>query len=134
YLVLFAAYERLPAQVAQPLNYSWALALSLLAIPFLGHRWRVRDGVGVLIGYAGVIVVSFAGRRTMGPLDPLGVALALGSALLWATYWILGTREKTDPVEGLFQSFFAVTPALLLGMTLTDGLPSALDYGAWASV
>ena len=26
YLVLFEAYDRLPAQIAQPLNYTWAIA------------------------------------------------------------------------------------------------------------
>ncbi|MFT7692382.1 MAG: drug/metabolite transporter (DMT)-like permease, partial [Candidatus Latescibacterota bacterium] len=38
YLVLFSAYERLPAQEAQPLNYTWALTLTLLSIPLLKQR------------------------------------------------------------------------------------------------
>ena len=38
YLVLFEAYNRLPAQIAQPLNYTWAITLALLAIPVLGQR------------------------------------------------------------------------------------------------
>jgi hypothetical protein len=33
---LFEAYDRLPAQVAQALNYTWALTLTLLAVPVLG--------------------------------------------------------------------------------------------------
>ena len=35
YLVLLSAYERLPAQEAQPLNYTWALTLALLSVPLL---------------------------------------------------------------------------------------------------
>jgi drug/metabolite transporter (DMT)-like permease len=35
YLVLFRAYDLLPAQQAQALNYTWALTLSLLAVPLL---------------------------------------------------------------------------------------------------
>ena len=37
YWILFAAYDRLPAHVAQPLNYTWAVTLAILAIPLLGH-------------------------------------------------------------------------------------------------
>src|SRR5690606_31812383 len=33
YLVLFEAYDRLPAQIAQPLNYTWAITLAVLAVP-----------------------------------------------------------------------------------------------------
>ena len=40
YLVLFGAYDRLPAQEAQPLNYTWALTLTYLSVPLLGHRLK----------------------------------------------------------------------------------------------
>ena len=33
YVILFEAYDRLPAQIAQPLNYTWAITLALLAVP-----------------------------------------------------------------------------------------------------
>ena len=62
YLMLFAAYDRLPAQVAQPLNYTWALTLTWLAIPLLGHRLRVRDLLAGLVCYAGVVVIVTGGR------------------------------------------------------------------------
>lgn len=35
YLFLFQAYDLLPAQEAQPLNYTWAITLSLLSVPLL---------------------------------------------------------------------------------------------------
>src|SRR5690554_5791064 len=35
YLVLFEAYARLPASQAQPLNYTWAIALTFMAAIFL---------------------------------------------------------------------------------------------------
>ena len=35
YLVLFAAYDRLPAQEAMAINYSWGITLALLAAPLL---------------------------------------------------------------------------------------------------
>ena len=38
YIVLFYTYSQLPAQEAQSLNYSWAIVLTLMAVPFLGHK------------------------------------------------------------------------------------------------
>lgn len=38
YLVLFKSYDLLPASQAQPLNYSWAITLTLMAAVFLGQK------------------------------------------------------------------------------------------------
>ena len=38
YLILFAAYERLPAQIAQPINYSWSIVLVFLSAMVLGQK------------------------------------------------------------------------------------------------
>ena len=35
YLILFAAYDRLPAHVAQPLNYTWAITLAILSLSLI---------------------------------------------------------------------------------------------------
>ena len=43
YFVLLWAYELLPAQVAQPINYTWAIMLALLSVPFLGHKLAKTD-------------------------------------------------------------------------------------------
>lgn len=43
YLILFKAYQLLPAQEAQALNYTWALTLTWLSIPLLGQRIGRRD-------------------------------------------------------------------------------------------
>jgi len=49
YFLLFGAFDRLPAQEAQPLNYTWALVLAYMSVPFLGHRLRKLDIVAGLI-------------------------------------------------------------------------------------
>lgn len=83
YLILFEAYDRLPAQIAQPLNFTWAIALALLAIPLLRQRLSIRGWTGVAIGYVGVVAIVTEGNfDTLGHFDALGVALALGSALI----------------------------------------------------
>jgi hypothetical protein len=126
YLVLFEAYDRLPAQVAQPLNFTWALTLSWLSVPLLGHKLGRRDLVAGLVCYAGVVLIATGGRvADLQFDDPLGVALALGSTLLWSFYWLGNARLKLDPVVGLFWNF-AVGLPLVLGATL---LLSDLDFG-----
>ena len=114
YLILFEAYDRLPAQVAQPVNYTWAITLSLLSVPILGHRLNRRDLLGLVLGYAGVVIISMAGKNVTGHLDPIGLALALLSTLLWAGYWLLNTKSKKDPIIALFHNFLISLPVLSL--------------------
>lgn len=111
YLVLFSAYERLPAQEAQPLNYTWALTLALLSVPLLKQRLRWQDGVGGIVCYAGVLVICTHGDVfALHFTDSLGVVLALGSTVLWALYWIFNTREAGDPIVRLFLNFALSLP------------------------
>jgi len=106
YAVLFKAYDLLPAQIAQPLNYTWAIALALLSIPILKQRIGARDIFGGLVCYAGVVVISTRGEfLSLSVGSPLGVALALGSTVVWALYWIYNTKDDRDPVARLFANF-----------------------------
>lgn len=122
YFVLFGAFDRLPAQEAQPLNYTWALVLAYLSVPFLGQRLRKLDIVAGLVCYAGVVVIATRGAvMSLSFSDPLGVSLAIASTLIWASYWIIATRDKRDPVVGLFLNFLFGLPAIALICGLTEG-------------
>jgi drug/metabolite transporter (DMT)-like permease len=140
YLVLFKAYDLLPAQVAQPLNYTWALTLSLLAVPLLGQRLHWRDLIGGLICYAGVVVISTGGQwQHLRVASPLGVALALGSTVIWALYWLGNTRfsqgdQALDPVVGLFVGFACALPpvtAVTLGFSSLHFTAAGVAAGAY---
>jgi drug/metabolite transporter (DMT)-like permease len=111
YAVLFKAYDLLPAQVAQPLNYTWAIALVLLSIPMIGAR----DIVGGLVSYIGVVVISTRGDLfSFSVASPLGVSLALGSTVVWALYWVYNTKDDRDPAERLFLNFVFGLPFVLI--------------------
>ncbi|QNI02343.1 DMT family transporter [Halomonas sp. SH5A2] len=115
YLVLFAAYDRLPGQEAMALNYTWALAMAFLAVPLLGHRLTVKDVTAGLVAYAGVWVIATRGNVfDVDFADPLGVAFALASTLLWALYWLLNARDKRQPLVGQWQNFTVGLPVLTL--------------------
>ena len=121
YWVLFRAYDLLPAQVAQPINYTWAITLSLLAVPYLGHHFSRRDALSMVIAYSGVVFISFGGQASGQTVSLLGIALALGSTLLWAAYWLLNTKDKREPVLAIFQNFLVALPFTTLIFYQFDG-------------
>jgi drug/metabolite transporter (DMT)-like permease len=114
YHVLLWAYDLLPAQVAQPINYTWAIVLAFMAIPFLGHRLSKFDLLALLICYAGVVVISQGASSAGAESNLLGVGLALLSTVIWAGYWILNSRDKREPIAALFQNFLVIVPLTLL--------------------
>ncbi|MYD96681.1 MAG: DMT family transporter [Gammaproteobacteria bacterium] len=139
YLILFEAYDRLPAQIVQPLNFTWAIVIALLAIPMLRQRLPPRGWVGVFVGYAGVLVLLTRGElASFGHFDAVGVALALASTLLWAWYWIMTVRLGIHPVVLMLNSFAVASVLLVIVCLTTDGLPAinweTLGYGAWVGL
>ena len=114
YLILFKAYDLLPAQQAQPLNYTWAITLSLLAVPLLKQKIGWQQWLALLVSYCGVIVISTEGKPfSLQFTDPFGVALALISTIVWALYWIFNPRDSRDPVVGLFVNFLCSFPFVI---------------------
>jgi len=115
YLILFKAYELLPAQQAQPINYTWAIMLSILSVPFLKQKITARQGVALIGGYLGVVVIATKGQLTeLEFTSGFGVFLAIFSTVIWALYWIFNTRERRDPVVGLFVNFCFSLPFIVL--------------------
>ena len=138
YTVLFSAYARLPAQEAQALNYTWPLMLVLLSIPLLGKRPGAKTVLGLSIGFLGALIVATKGNLTgLNFSDPVGVALGLGSAVIWASYWLLNLRDERPLIEKMFWNFlfgFAYILAVLvfsggLAVPPVEGLAGAVYVG-----
>jgi len=132
YIVLFKAYSVLPAQEAQPLNFVWPLTLVLLSAPILKHKIKRMDILAILISFSGVLVISTKGHiLSFRPTNPLGVALATGSSIPWALYWIYNIKDKRDEVLRLFLNFtcasiYVFALMLVAGEFKTPGLKGAL--------
>ncbi len=106
YLVLFKAYSLLPAQIAQPLNYSWQVVLILMMSVLYKRHLKLSQVSGVLICFAGVVSLSLNGKADLaGSLSVEGISLALGSSVIWASYWISKLKNEIDPVVELFYNF-----------------------------
>lgn len=106
YVILFKAYSLLPAQEAQPLNYTWPLMLVLLSAPMLGEKIKPLSILALVISFFGVLVVSTHGdvlglRFTNLP----GAILAMGSAVVWALFWLTNVKDERDEVLKLFLNF-----------------------------
>ncbi len=106
YIVLFKAYSLLPGQIAMSLNYGWPLALTLLSVPILKQTLSRAQLLAVVISFAGAIIIATKGRLTaFDEINLLGVGLAIGSTIIWATFWLINAREPLDPVLKLFLGF-----------------------------
>lgn len=106
YVVLLKAYELLPAQEAGTLNYIWPLVLVLLSIPMLRQKITVWSILAILISFTGIILISTHGHiLTFRFSSPVGVLLALGSAIFWALYWIFNMKDRREEVSKLFLNF-----------------------------
>jgi len=139
YLVLFEAYDRLPAQIAQPLNYTWSITLALMAVPLLRQPLTRRVILGIVVSYTGVLLLLSQGRWDGAfSIDGIGVALALFSTVIWAGYWLSLVRTSADPIIAMtlgFGSGSLVLTGICAGST---GLPvlnlEHLGYGAWVGL
>ena len=134
YNLLLRAFGGLPAQVAQPINSTWALVLALLSAWALRQRLSLREFLWMLFAYTGVVIVAAGGSSgELGPIRPLSLVCVLGSTLLNAVYWLLNAKNRTAPLLTLFLSFsvsFLLAPAVFVSGRLSD--PSAARRPALA--
>jgi len=131
YTVLFKAYSILPAQEAQPLNFVWPLVLVLLSVPILKQKIHPRDIVAILISFSGVLIISTQGHLLSFKFtDPLGVALATGSSVPWALYWIYNVKDKQDEAVRLFLNFTFASVYVFILMLSAGELQTPSLFGA----
>ena len=106
YLVLFKAYALLPAQIAQPLNYTWPVVLVFLSAPLLKQKLNWKNIAALIVSFIGVVIISLQGGTVdLSGGNLLGVLLATGSSLIWAVYFLLNTRNRHDTVVKVFFNF-----------------------------
>jgi len=121
YVILFKAYSVLPAQEAQPLNWTWPIMLVLLSIAILKQPIRWASVLAIVISFSGVLVISTRGDVLAFRFTNLpGALLALGSSGIWALFWIYNVKDKRDEIVKLllnfaFGSVFTLAAVLLFG-------------------
>lgn len=104
YIVLFKAYSLLPAQQAQPLNYTWPIMLVLFSILLLKRKIKWMSIIALIISFVGVFIISTEGNFLIKS-NLEGIFLALSSSIIWALFWIYNMKDNRDVVTKLFLNF-----------------------------
>lgn len=121
YLILFKAYDMLPAQVAQPVNYAWPIVLLILLAIFAKQPIPSKKYIGMVISMSGVVMISLGTGQLSGMKVPFtGVLLAAISAFFWAGYWMVNNKHKDsiDAIVALFGSFLCGSLYLIISMPI----------------
>ena len=130
YLILFRAYELLPAQEAQVLNFTWPIVLTVLGAIFLGQRLSLVSMAAIGVSFVGVTIIATRGELlSLSFSNATGVSLALFSTLIWAGYWVVNQTEQRDPLLRLFINFVAGTVWMAIILTLTGEWDLPGRYG-----
>jgi drug/metabolite transporter (DMT)-like permease len=136
YIILLKAYKLLPGQVAQPLNMIWPIILVFLSVPILKQKIPGKSFAALFISFVGVYIISSQGNPFHpGSSDPLGVALATGSSVFWALYFIFNVRDKRDESVKLFTNFLFASVFLIIISAVTGNMHPAVSLkGLSASI
>ncbi|RZJ84318.1 MAG: EamA family transporter [Massilia sp.] len=87
-LLIYGAFARIPIGIAVAIE-----VVGPLAVVVLSSR-RARDFAWVLLAAFGLWLLAPV-HAGVAPLDPAGVAYALGAAFCWAMYIVFGKRVST---------------------------------------
>jgi len=121
YLILLKAYSLLPAQLAQPLNYTWPIMLVLLSVPLLKKKLKKIDLIGIMVSFSGVIFISLKDNFSFNNIEePFGIMLATGSSIIWALFWIYNLKDDRDVVVKLFLNFLFGLIFITITIFVTD--------------
>ena len=135
YLILLQAYNLLPAQEAQAINYTWAIMLSFMAVPILKQRLKATDYIAAGLCYFGVLYISTRGQiASLDFSNAIGVGFALFSTVIWALYWLLNTKDTRPSLIGLTLNFAFALPLIFLFTALTGELSNWNMTGVWSAI
>lgn len=135
YLVLFKAYSLLPAQIAQPLNYTWPFVLTLLSAIIFKQKISFKTLIAFSISLLAVFIIASQGN--LGSLNiksPLGLFLALFSSLFWSLYWILNLKDKRNDIVKLFWSFLFSTIYISIICFLFSSFKFSISQSLFAAI
>lgn len=126
-VLFFSVLGRLPLAEGTAMNFMAPLFLMAMAPWLLHEPHRLHRWIGVLAGFAGMLIVVRPGAQ----LDPVGVALGLATALVFSFFQIATRRvAHDDPLTTNFYGGLFGTVALTLALPWFWRVPD-LTAGQW---
>ncbi len=134
-LAFFMAIARIPLGVAVALEFSGPLLVAVLA------SRRRADFAWIALAVVGLLLLC-PPVRTAHPVDPAGVAYALGAGACWALYIVFGQRAGRELGSRVTAFGMAIAAALVLPVGLVHAgtalfapavLFAALGVGVFSS-
>jgi len=121
YIILFKAYDVLPAQEAMVIDFSWPVMLVILSIPILKQTIDVKSFLSIIVCYLGVVVIATNGDIfSMQFVNSFGVFLMLISTVIWSLFWLFNTKNSNDSLVSLFLIFLFSFPLILVFVLFTN--------------
>jgi drug/metabolite transporter (DMT)-like permease len=112
-VLFFSVLGRLPLAEGTAINFMAPLFLMAMAPWLLHEPHRLHRWLGVLAGFAGMLIVVRPGAQ----LDPIGVALGLATALAFAFFQVATRRvAEDDPLTTNYYGGLFGTIALTLAL------------------
>ena len=135
FLLMFLAFRHgLPPGLASVTQQTHVFLTVLLAAVLFGERPTVRQGAGMGLAAAGLVLV---GLTVGADLPALALALALSAALSWAAGSLLLKHVRGVPMFPLIAWCSLVPPLPMLLLSALWGeasLPAAVAGASWASL
>lgn len=94
-LCAFYAFSELPLSQVYAVLFAMPLLITLLSIPILGERVRLRRWAAVLMGLAGVLIVLRPGSAPLGLGHAAAITAAFGGALSSVIMRKIGGEERS---------------------------------------
>ena len=105
YLLLFKAYDMLPAQFAQAVNFTWPLVLAVFAMILKHEKFHILRLLMLCVSFGGALVVVLGGNAVPGGISFPGVLIAFATTVFWVFYWLITKTVEEDPVISLWIPF-----------------------------
>lgn len=119
YLILFKAYDLLPAQEAQTLNYSWSITVVIFSYFILKQKIKIRNWLALILSFFGVIIIATKGNILALKFEnEFGVFLAIISSIFWGLYWVLNLKDSRESIQKLILNFFYGTIFIFIANVL----------------
>lgn len=129
----FSAVRYIPASLAALLLYTYPMLVTVLSFFADKEKITVKTGVTLCISFIGLVLIL---GTSVGALNGLGIFFALGAAVVYSIYIVLGNRmvKKLPPiVMSSFIALFSSAGVLTAGL-VTNSISFSFDRGVWLPI